>query len=70
MRTLGTAAGGVLGIVVWEITQGNPYGIGVVMFVVVGLVYHVLIYKPSLRVFCILTNVTMLLVTMKVHNKV
>ncbi|KAI9495016.1 hypothetical protein BDB00DRAFT_815490 [Zychaea mexicana] len=62
MKTLGTAAGGVLGIVVWEISQGNPYGLGIVMYVVLVIVYYNMMYRPTLRVFCIVTIITMLLV--------
>ncbi|KAI9253395.1 hypothetical protein BDA99DRAFT_519655 [Phascolomyces articulosus] len=62
MKTLGTIAGGVLGIVVWEITQGNPYGIGGVLFVVLAILYYQLMYRPTLRMFCVLTIITLLLV--------
>ncbi|KAI8148341.1 hypothetical protein BJV82DRAFT_506393 [Fennellomyces sp. T-0311] len=62
LRMLGTVAGGVIGIVVWEIAQGNPYGLAVVMFVILVLLYYALMYRPEVRMFCILTYITMLLV--------
>ncbi|KAI7855313.1 hypothetical protein BDC45DRAFT_583069 [Circinella umbellata] len=52
MKTLGTIAGGILGIVIWEITQGNSYGIGVVMY----------ISSLAVRIFCIVTTITLILV--------
>ncbi|KAI7860547.1 hypothetical protein BDC45DRAFT_543175 [Circinella umbellata] len=62
MKTLGTIAGGILGIVVWEITQGNPYGIGVVMYVALVIIYYNLMYRPAARIFCIVTIITLILV--------
>lgn len=61
MRIVGTAIGGILGIVVWEISRGNPYGLAVLMFFVLCVLYHVLMYKPVLRMVAILTIVTLLL---------
>ena len=65
MKTLGTIAGGVLGIVVWEITQGNPYGLGVVMYIALVIIYYNLMYRPTIRIFCIVTIITLILVNPK-----
>ncbi|KAI8140052.1 hypothetical protein BJV82DRAFT_520831 [Fennellomyces sp. T-0311] len=62
MRVLGTCAGGVLAIVVWEIAQGNPYGLAVVTFVVSTLFYYCLLYKAPLRVLAMMTLITMIMV--------
>lgn len=62
MRVVGTVAGGVLAIVVWEISRGNPYGLGVLIFVMATLFYYILIYKPLLRTLAIMTLITMVLV--------
>lgn len=62
MRVVGTVAGGVLAIVVWEISRGNPYGLGVLIFVMATFFYYILIYKPLLRTLAIMTLITMVLV--------
>lgn len=64
MRLLGTVAGGVLGIVVWEIAQGNPYGLAVVLFIAYAILYYILMTNPNTRMFCILTVVTLTLVSL------
>lgn len=70
MRVLGTVLGGVLGIIIWEMTTGNPYGIAVVFFAVFLLVYHVFLTKPPLRMLAIMVMITSLLVVIYEHNYV
>ncbi|KAI9485026.1 hypothetical protein BDB00DRAFT_890672 [Zychaea mexicana] len=62
MRVLGTACGGVLAIVVWEIAQGNPYGLAVVTFVVAILFYYCLLYVAPLRMLAIMSLITMVMI--------
>lgn len=63
MRVLGTVFGGILGIVTWEMTRGNPYGICAVCFVVYSLIYPTFLSKPQTRVMIILTVITHVLVS-------
>ncbi|ORY95665.1 hypothetical protein BCR43DRAFT_475613 [Syncephalastrum racemosum] len=70
MRVLGTVLGGVLGIVIWEMTTGNPYGIAVVFFAVFLLIYHIFLTKPPLRMLAIMVMITSLLVVIYEHNYV
>ncbi|KAI9251490.1 hypothetical protein BDA99DRAFT_563757 [Phascolomyces articulosus] len=62
MRVLGTVCGGVLGIVVWEIAQGNPYGLAVVTTVVAIFCYYCLLYKAPLRMLAIMTLITLVMI--------
>ncbi|KAI9313113.1 hypothetical protein BX666DRAFT_1864935 [Dichotomocladium elegans] len=62
MRILGTAAGGIGSIVVWEISRGNPYGLAVVLFVYFMLVYYIFVHIPAIRMFAVIATVTAVLV--------
>ncbi|KAI8973359.1 Fusaric acid resistance protein-like-domain-containing protein [Mycotypha africana] len=61
-RVLGSIIGSILGIVVWEICRGNPYGMAVVCFIVFLPLYHVFFFIPKYRVASLMSTVTMLLV--------
>lgn len=61
-RVLGSIIGSVAGIVVWEICQGNPYGLAVVCFICFLPQYHVFFFVPKYRVAALMTTITMLLV--------
>ncbi|KAL0073866.1 hypothetical protein F4703DRAFT_1781432 [Phycomyces blakesleeanus] len=62
LKVIGTILGGVFGIVVWEITQGNPYALVVVCFIVFLPLYHVFFYGNTLRIVALMIKVTMLLI--------
>jgi uncharacterized membrane protein YgaE (UPF0421/DUF939 family) len=62
MRLLGTVIGCVIGIVVWEICQGNPYALAVVMFVLNYWMYHLFFYKPFYRFATLMAQITTILV--------
>lgn len=61
-RIVGSVVGAVLGIVVWEICQGNPYGMAVVCFIIFLPLYHIFFFVPKYRVAALMSTVTMLLV--------
>ncbi|KAI8645988.1 hypothetical protein BD408DRAFT_399901 [Parasitella parasitica] len=61
-RVVGSVVGAVLGIVIWEMCRGNPYGVAVVCFVVFLPLYHVFFFVPKYRVAALMSTVTMLLV--------
>ncbi|KAG0182910.1 hypothetical protein DFQ28_003639 [Apophysomyces sp. BC1034] len=63
VRVAGTIVGGVLGIVAWEISRGNPYGLAVVLFVIILVCYHVFFYSRTYKVVALMTKVTMILVS-------
>ena len=63
LRFAGTSFGGILGMLVWEMTRSNSYGMAVVLFVGFVLLYHVFVSKPMYRVVPMLTAVTMMLVS-------
>ncbi|KAI9025841.1 hypothetical protein CLU79DRAFT_66381 [Phycomyces nitens] len=62
LKIIGTILGGILGIVIWEITQGNPYGLVVVCFIVFLPLYHIFFYGSTLRIVALMTKVTMILI--------
>ncbi|CAO3608821.1 unnamed protein product [Cunninghamella blakesleeana] len=63
LRVAGTIIGGILGIIVWEITRGNPYGISVVCFFIFVYFKYQLFFGPAfMKPVSFLTNVTMMLV--------
>ncbi|CAO3634580.1 unnamed protein product [Mucor fragilis] len=61
-RIIGSVVGAVLGIVIWEMCRGNPYGMAVVCFVVFLPLYHIFFFVPKYRVASLMSTVTMLLV--------
>ncbi|KAI8391663.1 uncharacterized protein BYT42DRAFT_509805 [Radiomyces spectabilis] len=67
-RVLGSVAGAVLGIVVWEITRGNPYALAVVCFIVFIPLYHIFLFNGTFRVAALMTKITMLLVVIYEYN--
>lgn len=62
MRVIGTIVGGVLGIVVWEITRGNPYGLSVLTFFVMMPFYYLFFTKKMLSPGVIMVQITTILV--------
>ncbi|KAI8391640.1 uncharacterized protein BYT42DRAFT_557576 [Radiomyces spectabilis] len=70
MRVAGTILGGVLGIVVWEISRGNPYGLAVVLFIFILPLYYAFFFIAPLRVLALMAKVTMLLVCIYEYNYV
>ncbi|CAO3597555.1 unnamed protein product [Absidia cylindrospora] len=67
-RVLGSVVGAVLGIVVWEITRGNPYGLGVVCFILFIPLYHVFFFSAVYRVAGLMGKITMILVIVYAYN--
>ncbi|KAF7725934.1 hypothetical protein EC973_009171 [Apophysomyces ossiformis] len=61
MRLLGTVIGAVLGIIVWEITRGNPYGFSVLCFVLFIPHYHVFFFTQHYKVVSLMSKITMVL---------
>ncbi|KAI7897489.1 uncharacterized protein BX663DRAFT_444994 [Cokeromyces recurvatus] len=62
LRVIGTVLGGVLGIIVWEIARGNPYGLIVLMFVCMIFFYYIFFTNQIFKVVAIMTQVTLILV--------
>ncbi|CAO3616388.1 unnamed protein product [Cunninghamella echinulata] len=63
LRLAGTVIGGIIGIIVWEITRGNPYGIVVLSFLIfIYFKYKLFFGAPYMKPICLLTVVTMMLV--------
>jgi hypothetical protein len=58
----GTVLGGVLGIIVWEITRGNPYGLAILTFFLMIPLYYLFFTSQVLNIVAIMTKVTLLLV--------
>ncbi|KAI9302036.1 hypothetical protein BJ944DRAFT_206690 [Cunninghamella echinulata] len=70
-RLAGTVFGGIIGIIVWEITRGNPYGIAVLTFsIVVYFKYKLFFGAPYMRPISLLTIVTMMLVVVYEYSYV
>ncbi|KAG0929547.1 hypothetical protein G6F30_011974 [Rhizopus arrhizus] len=62
LRVIGTILGGVLGIIVWEITRGNPYGLSVLTFFVMMPLYFLFFTKRILTPGVMMTQITAILV--------
>ncbi|KAI7892507.1 uncharacterized protein EV154DRAFT_441374 [Mucor mucedo] len=62
LRILGTVLGGVAGIIIWEITRGNPYGLVILTFFVMWPLYYVFFTNQVLNIVAIMTQVTLMLV--------
>ncbi|KAI8080209.1 uncharacterized protein B0P05DRAFT_540434 [Gilbertella persicaria] len=62
LRVMGTVLGGVVGIIVWEITRGNPYGIVVLTFFVMMPLYFIFFTSQVFNVVALMTQMTLLLV--------
>lgn len=60
---MGTVLGGVLGIIVWEIARGNPYGVVILTFFVMMPLYLVFFTSQIFNIVAIMTQITLLLVT-------
>ncbi|ORX50433.1 hypothetical protein DM01DRAFT_1094193 [Hesseltinella vesiculosa] len=69
-RVLGSVVGAVLGIAVWEICQGNPYALAVVLFILFVPHYHIFFHSSVYRVAALMSNITMLLVVIYAFNSV
>ncbi|KAI8086522.1 uncharacterized protein BX664DRAFT_159289 [Halteromyces radiatus] len=64
LRFVGTVIGGVLGIVVWEISRGNPYGLSVLCFVCFMFFQYAFLFGPPyMRPLHMVAIVTLVLVT-------
>ncbi|KAI7891734.1 uncharacterized protein EV154DRAFT_442545 [Mucor mucedo] len=61
-RVAGSIVGCIAGIVIWEICQGNPYGMTFVFFIFFLPMYHVFFFVPKYRVGALMTKITALLV--------
>ncbi|ORZ12336.1 hypothetical protein BCR42DRAFT_81199 [Absidia repens] len=46
LRLIGTILGGILGIVIWEISRGNPYGISILCFVCFLFLQYAFFFGP------------------------
>ncbi|KAI9474121.1 MAG: hypothetical protein EXX96DRAFT_487378, partial [Benjaminiella poitrasii] len=62
--------GAVLGIVVWEMCRGNPYGMAVVCFVLLIPLNYVFFFIPKYRVVALMSKITMILVIAYKYNYV
>lgn len=69
-RVAGSVIGSVLGIVVWEICRGNPYGLAVLCFFVYIPFYYTFFFIPKYRVIALMSKVTMTLVVVYEYNYV
>lgn len=58
--------GGVLGIIVWEIARGNPYGLVVLTFFLMMPLYYLFFTSQVLNIVAIMTKVTLLLVNIAI----
>lgn len=63
LRVAGTALGGVLGIIVWKIVDGNPYGLVALTFVVMMPLYYYFFTGEVTKIVIIMIQVTLLLVS-------
>ncbi|KAI8073135.1 hypothetical protein BC940DRAFT_290632 [Gongronella butleri] len=70
VRVLGSVIGAILGIVVWEICQGNPYALTIVSFLVFIPHYHIFFFNPVYRVASLMSKVTMVLVVIYEYDSV
>lgn len=70
LRVLGTVLGGVAGIVVWEITRGNPYGLSVLMFFAMMPLYYVFFTSQIMNIVAIMTQITLILVVIMEYTYV
>ncbi|KAI8371963.1 hypothetical protein EDC96DRAFT_439303 [Choanephora cucurbitarum] len=62
LRVIGTVLGGVLGIVVWEVVRGNPYGLVILTFFVMMPLYYIFFTSQIFKMVAIMTQLTLLLV--------
>ncbi|KAI8084668.1 uncharacterized protein BX664DRAFT_366267 [Halteromyces radiatus] len=67
-RVLGSVVGAVLGIVVWEITRGNPYGLAVLCFALFIPLYHIFFFSAMYRIVGLMGKITMVLVVVYAYN--
>ncbi|KAI8639572.1 hypothetical protein BD408DRAFT_349684 [Parasitella parasitica] len=70
LRVVGTVLGGVAGIIVWEITRGNPYGLSVLMFFVMMPLYYVFFTSQIMNIVAIMTQITLILVVIMEYTYV
>ncbi|KAL7316809.1 hypothetical protein PS15m_003250 [Mucor circinelloides] len=70
LRVLGTVLGGVAGIIVWEITRGNPYGLSVLMFFVMIPLYYIFFTSQIMNIVAIMTQITLILVVIMEYTYV
>lgn len=70
MRVVGTVLGGVVGIIVWEITRGNPYGLSVLMFFVMMPLYYIFFTSQIMNIVAIMIQITLILVVIMEYNYV
>ncbi|KAI8081921.1 Fusaric acid resistance protein-like-domain-containing protein [Gilbertella persicaria] len=61
-RIVGSVVGAILGIVVWEISRGNPYGLAILCFIIFIPLYHLFFFVQRYRVIALMSKVTMLIV--------
>ena len=70
MRVVGTVLGGVVGIIVWEITRGNPYGLSVLMFFVMMPLHYIFFTSQIMNIVAIMTQITLILVVIMEYTYV
>ncbi|CEP06984.1 hypothetical protein [Parasitella parasitica] len=70
LRVLGTILGGVAGIIVWEITRGNPYGLSALMFFVMMPLYYIFFTSQIMNIVAIMTQITLILVVVMEYTYV
>ncbi|KAG0167527.1 hypothetical protein DFQ30_005988 [Apophysomyces sp. BC1015] len=70
LRVIGTIIGAVLGMIVWEITRGNPYGLAVLSFFLFIPHYHVFFFTQNYKVVALMSKVTLILVFIYEYNYV
>lgn len=69
-RVAGSVIGSVLGIIIWEICRGNPYGLTVLCFFVYIPAYHIFLFITQYRVVALMSQVTLTLVIVYEYNYV
>lgn len=62
---IGSVIGGVLGIIVWEIVRGNPFGLAVLNFFVMMPLYYLFFTKQAIGMGVIMVQITNILVKEK-----
>ncbi|KAI7870338.1 hypothetical protein BDF14DRAFT_1773232 [Spinellus fusiger] len=70
LKIIGTVMGGIAGIIVWEISQGNPYGIVVVSFIFFLPLYYIFLFTNIYKATALMIKITMILVVVYEYNYV
>ncbi|KAI8147193.1 hypothetical protein BJV82DRAFT_509020 [Fennellomyces sp. T-0311] len=70
MRVSGSILGCLIGVTIWEISSGNPYGIAVLCFAFFVPIYYIFFFTTTYKVAMFLSKVTLLLVIIYEYNNV